>query len=250
MANMRDAPLLDFKKISMGKKKSRFLSLAFFSLIGFLLIYSSVATLLSIFQITATENFSELFKNQSLIYFLLGSFLLLFSQTLPFLKKPSLYFYVLGHELTHALLCLISFHKIKGMKVSAQGGHVITTHSNLLICLSPYILPFWTFVWFFISFFLPEREHSENLLFLLLGFTFSFHWFWTLKMSFPEQSDLQEYGFLFSIFFITQINLFLVAFFLSILLPSFSLESFLSLFLENLLRITHFFQILMEGKLP
>ena len=54
--------------------------------------------------------------------------------------------YVLGHELTHALWGLVFGAVPSDVRVSANGGSVRLTKSNLLITLAPYFFPFYTFI--------------------------------------------------------------------------------------------------------
>ena len=54
--------------------------------------------------------------------------------------------YVLGHELTHALWGLLFGARPSDVRVSASGGSVKLTKSNMLITLAPYFFPFYTFI--------------------------------------------------------------------------------------------------------
>ena len=46
--------------------------------------------------------------------------------------------YVLGHELTHALWGVLFGAKVSKLRVTAQGGSVTLSKSNVLITLAPY----------------------------------------------------------------------------------------------------------------
>lgn len=50
-------------------------------------------------------------------------------------------FYVLGHELTHSVAAVLCGARVKKMKVSASGGHVILDKSNAFVALAPYFIP-------------------------------------------------------------------------------------------------------------
>ena len=52
--------------------------------------------------------------------------------------------YVMAHELTHALWALLFGARIRKMKVTAKGGSVSLSKTNLLITLAPYFFPFYT----------------------------------------------------------------------------------------------------------
>src|SRR4051794_1846627 len=56
------------------------------------------------------------------------------------LPKP-MWIYVFGHEFTHALWTWLFAGKVKKLKVSSKGGHVVVTKSNFLIALAPYFFP-------------------------------------------------------------------------------------------------------------
>ncbi len=56
------------------------------------------------------------------------------------LPKP-MWVYVFGHEFTHAIWTWLFGGSVKGMKVSANGGHVYVTKDNFLITLAPYFFP-------------------------------------------------------------------------------------------------------------
>ena len=51
--------------------------------------------------------------------------------------------YVLGHELTHAMWGLLFGARPSDVRVSASGGSVRLSKSNLLITLAPYFFPFY-----------------------------------------------------------------------------------------------------------
>ncbi|HTH48440.1 MAG TPA: M50 family metallopeptidase, partial [Candidatus Limnocylindria bacterium] len=59
------------------------------------------------------------------------------------LPKP-MWIYVAGHELTHALCAWLSGGKVKSLKVTAEGGQVVLSKTNVLIALAPYFLPLYS----------------------------------------------------------------------------------------------------------
>ena len=223
------------------KKKTKKLFRFQFFLLGIFLLPCIFCSFWAILQLSTAKHFiNGLKESEILAYFLGGILLLLISHFLGFGKKIFLYLYVLGHELTHALACLLCFRKVKGIKITSKGGHIITSESNFFICLSPYIIPFWTLIFVLASFFFPEMRNSP-FFFAILGASLGFHWFWTWKMAFPEQSDLLEYGFFFSVSFIAQVNLLLIALSLSIISQTFSIQQFLYQTIENLIFLGEFF---------
>ena len=130
-------------------------------------------------------------------------------------RKQFLYVYVLGHELTHALFVIICRGRVTGFHVSPEGGFITTDKSNLFIALSPYFVPFWTLAGLAVFFTLRVSNHlppyADKILFWFVGFTWTFHLFWTLWMIIRDQPDLQEQGNFFSLMFIYLANLLVLA---------------------------------------
>lgn len=121
--------------------------------------------------------------------------------------------YVLGHELTHALWGLMFFAKPSKLKVGKNGGSVRLTKVNLLITLSPYFFPFYTFA--VIAAALATACFVRPLPCLplwmfFIGFTWAFHVLFTLQTLTVRQPDIVQYGRLFSWTFIYIANIMLV----------------------------------------
>ena len=57
-----------------------------------------------------------------------------------------MWIYVLGHELTHALWTWLFGGKVKKMKVSSSGGHVVISKTNFFIALAPYFFPLYAVI--------------------------------------------------------------------------------------------------------
>ena len=117
--------------------------------------------------------------------------------------------YVLGHELTHALWGLLFGARPSDMRVSASGGSVRLTKSNLLITLAPYFFPFYTFVVIVAA--LVTYAFLRPLPFLpvwlfLVGFTWAFHVLFTFETLTVRQPDVKLYGRIFSWTFIFIVN--------------------------------------------
>lgn len=109
--------------------------------------------------------------------------------------------YVLAHELTHALWGLVFGARPSNLRVSASGGSVRLTKSNLLITLAPYFFPFYTFVVIAIalitSLFVKPLPCIPLWMFLI-GFTWSFHILFTVETLTQRQPDVTLYGRVFS----------------------------------------------------
>jgi len=172
-------------------------------------IFITVKTLM---QPTNDADFMHHFwRSKELLFFGIGVVLMLGWFWSRLFSQHFLYFYVLGHELTHALFVYLSLGRVSDLRVSTEGGYILTNKSNLLIALSPYFIPFWSLVILSLSgfaiFFFGPLPHGDDVLLLLLGGTWCFHLVWTLWMIPRDQPDLQEHGTLFSLMIILLANL-------------------------------------------
>ncbi len=130
--------------------------------------------------------------------------------------------YVLGHELTHALWGLLFGAVPSRLRVSASGGSVNLTKSNMLITLAPYFFPFYTFIVVVAA--LVTSAFVRPLPWLPLwmfavGFTWAFHVLFTLETLAQRQPDVKLYGRVFSWVFIFLANVALVLVFLAAVTP-------------------------------
>lgn len=127
-----------------------------------------------------------------------------------FLSQP-VRAYILAHELTHALWALAFGGGVKNLKVTAKGGSVRVTKSNVWITLAPYFFPFYTLLVILIhgciGWFVSPVPYPLAWLFLV-GFTWAFHFTFTIQSLTIQQPDIEEYGRLFSYTFIYLFNLF------------------------------------------
>ena len=130
--------------------------------------------------------------------------------------------YVLGHELTHALWGLIFGARPSDVRVSASGGSVKLTKSNMLITLAPYFFPFYTFlviVVALITYAFLRPLPCLPLWMFLVGFTWSFHVLFTLETLGQRQPDVKLYGRIFSWTFIFLVNVGIVLVWLALMTP-------------------------------
>ena len=130
--------------------------------------------------------------------------------------------YVLGHELTHALWGLVFGAKPSDLRVSASGGSVKLSKSNMLITLAPYFFPFYTFVVIVAA--LVTYAFLRPLPFLplwtfMIGFTWAFHALFTIETLSQRQPDVKLYGRVFSWAFIFAVNVSLVLVWLAATTP-------------------------------
>ena len=130
--------------------------------------------------------------------------------------------YVLGHELTHALWGLLFGARPSDVRVSASGGSVRLTKSNLLITLAPYFFPCYTFVVIVVALityaFIRPLPYLPLWLFLV-GFTWSFHVLFTLETLTERQPDVKLYGRIFSWVFIFLVNVAIILVWLATMTP-------------------------------
>jgi hypothetical protein len=130
------------------------------------------------------------------------------------LRQIFLWLYVLGHELTHALFVYCFLGKVSGFKVSVDGGYIATNKSNLLISLSPYFVPFWSLlilgVYGISGYCFTLPAYADQILYALLGASWTFHLLWTLWMIPRDQPDLKENDTFFSLVVIYLMNILLL----------------------------------------
>ncbi len=118
--------------------------------------------------------------------------------------------YVLAHELTHALWAALMGARVSKLRISKTGGSVTVSKSNFLITLAPYFFPLYTalviVVYLILAIFWPVS--SYYLLWLgLIGFTWGFLFTFTVTTLLQQQSDIEEYGYLFSYVIIYLFNI-------------------------------------------
>ena len=145
------------------------------------------------------------------IYFsLLGIFTFVALIIAQFATPILMYFYVLGHELTHALAALTCFGKISTVSVDLCGGYIETDKDNAYIALAPYFVPLWMLVWvlfaWIVGFFVPE-ESITPWFFGGGGFWWCFHIYWTIWVIPREQPDILENGITFSLLIVIIANI-------------------------------------------
>lgn len=109
--------------------------------------------------------------------------------------------YVLAHELTHALWGWLMGAKVHGIRFSKEGGVTRLSRTNAMISLAPYFFPLYTFIvitgFGIASFFADVRPYVLYWL-MLVGFSWGFHVTFTFSALSRPQSDIEEFGRLFS----------------------------------------------------
>jgi hypothetical protein len=121
-----------------------------------------------------------------------------------FLKLPKpMWLYVLGHELTHALWTWLFGGRVKKMKITSAGGHVVVSKTNFLITLAPYFFPLYAVLViavFALGHWICDW-HGYLLLVcfhLTVGAAYAFHLTLTTHVLQTQQSDITSQGWLFS----------------------------------------------------
>ena len=138
--------------------------------------------------------------------------------------KP-MWVYVFGHEFTHALATMTCGGRVKGMKVTADGGHVLVTKDNFFVTLAPYFVPIYTGA--IIAGFVLGRHFGGwngpwawGVFCWALGLTYAFHVLLTLNILRTRQPDITSQGVFFSVAIIATGNLLAVLVALPLLMPA------------------------------
>ena len=135
-----------------------------------------------------------------------------------------LYFYVFGHELTHAAFVKCFGGRVLDIEWSSEGGYVTTDKTNWVISLSPYFVPFWSViaVIFYVtaSLFFEILPVGNLIFYAVIGATWGFHLAWTLWMIPRDQPDLQDNGTILSLVLIYFGNLIVLITLLCLSSPS------------------------------
>ena len=191
-------------------------------LLGVLLIPACVAATVvfgrEVFPVLKTE-----------IWFFAGlfSYLLL----LAIFQQP-IRTYIFGHELTHVLWVWLFGGRVKGFKAAAKGGEVRTTKSNFLIFLAPYFFPLYCALviaaYGMLPLFLQLPPVAIRILSFLLGFTWAFHFTFTLYVLVQGQPDIWATGRIFSFPLIYLFNIVVLAVLIIFVSPKSSYGTFFS----------------------
>lgn len=187
----------------------------FNNIIGILLLPLTVSAVVSFFMI--------LFYLPELtdgIYYFIGG-MLLCTVIRKFLPK-AVFIHILGHELTHALWCKLFGGEVYRINVSAEGGSMHGSVSNVWIKLAPYFFPIYTIVIGLVYgglalFF--NMMPFYNIFIFLLGFSLQFHYLFTGDSLKIKQSDIQKAGVIISAALIPLINVVVIVLLLDLVMP-------------------------------
>ena len=219
--------------LNIGQRMLRWLT-------ALLLLPFCAITTRALLNVGATQEqgtfWRDLVTSEHFLYFGIGCVLMMGWFFTGLLERLFLYFYVLGHELTHALFVYACGGKVGGIHVTADGGYVMTNKSNALIALSPYFVPFWSVVILGISTVIGlfyQIPHHDHALYFLVGFSWSFHLLWTLWMIPRDQPDLKENGVFFSLVVIYLANVVVISILLCLALESLSWDHWSNEFYDS-----------------
>lgn len=197
------------------------------------------------------ETFLLLFKKEALsgafykvpefFFFAAGAVLCLLGFRRLRTNRAVMWFYVAGHELTHAIFAMLFRGTVKDIRITAtRGGYIETNRNNFLISLSPYFFPFFTILavliwscmeWLFAGLF---DTGARFWLYGLIGLTWMFHISYSIWMLSRGQSDVKYNGKLFSYTVIFLINILLISLLLVIASPEATFRGFAGAWLTNL----------------
>lgn len=156
------------------------------------------------------------------------------------LPRP-VWFYVFGHELTHAVWVMLMGGKVHRFEVTRDGGHILADRTNTWIALAPYFFPIYSvlvlIVYGILSLFWDVSPY-RNWLYGFIGFTWAFHMAFTCWMIPKGQPDLHYGGTFFSVMLIYLLNLTLLAGLLILASPSVSALGFGRELLQNTIDFT------------
>lgn len=117
---------------------------------------------------------------------------------LHFSRAGNRYFYVLAHELSHALAALISGVKIRKISIRRNSGYVSMNATSTFISLAPYFIPFYAMaagLAYGLASFFTDMSPWRPLFTGLTGFLLAFHLLNTGEiLTGPLQSDLKKAG--------------------------------------------------------
>lgn len=181
--------------------------------LGLLLPVSVVmvyALLLQLYHAAPMVGQLSFWQSEPVWFSVLGALVFMSVKYFRLIDPMLVFFYVLGHELTHAIAALLCFGKVEAMSVDLDGGYVDTDTDNLFVSLSPYFVPLWMLIWlgcFFVANWIIPFDSYLPWFYAGFGFWWCFHVYWTLWVIPREQPDLLENGVVLSFMIIMIANI-------------------------------------------
>lgn len=141
--------------------------------------------------------------------------------------------YIFGHEMTHALWVWLFGGRVKGFRTAAAGGEVSASKTNFLIFLAPYFFPLYSAiliaVYLILSLMIQLPPVTIKILSFLLGFTWAFHFTFTIFVLVQGQPDIWATGRIFSFPFIYLVNIIVLSILIIFVSPSVYYKNYFSL---------------------
>lgn len=181
--------------------------------LGLLLPLSVVmvyALLLQLYHAAPMVGELAFWQSEPVWFTVLGALVFMSLKYFRLIDPILMFFYVLGHELTHALAALLCLGKVQALCVDLDGGYVDTDKDNIFVSLAPYFVPLWMLVWLgglFIANCICPFATYLPWFYAGFGFWWCFHVYWTLWVIPREQPDLLENGVVFSFMIIMLTNM-------------------------------------------
>ena len=136
---------------------------------------------------------------------------------LPRIRHNFKWFRKFTHELTHTLVAIVFFAKIREFVVKDKECYVSYKSGPVgyvPITLSPYCIPIYTFMLFPFRF--VGDSHYMIVFDFLIAFTYAFHLHTFISQTRPSQSDIEGCGYALSAAFITFVHSSVIAVILAI----------------------------------
>lgn len=105
--------------------------------------------------------------------------------------------YVLAHELTHAFWALLLGERVGDLRVGRRGGSVRVSRRRFLVLVAPYFFPLYTLLTlaaYGIAALFADPSPNAPFWLAAIGFTWGFHFTFTISMIAADQSDLRQAG--------------------------------------------------------
>ena len=187
------------------------LSTGIFGLLGalfLLVLITSFAKNLIVMYVSAGWDWGAKGNYVGLFIGFIAYGLFLLSTIIPRVRHNLNWFMKFTHELTHTLVAVLFFAKIREFVVRDRECYVNYKAGPIgyvPITLAPYCIPIYTFMLFPFRFF--GDSHYMVVFDILIAFTYAFHIHSFIKQTSPTQSDIEGCGFARSAMFITFVHM-------------------------------------------
>lgn len=145
-----------------------------------------------------------------------------------FLKKRIAVFQTLDHELSHALVSVLSGHKVLELTATARQGGLTRHQGNnhhFLIALAPYI---WRIPSLLVTFiiWLMNENHPDWYFLTTFGVVFAYRAISIISEAKPYQTDLQKVGLFKSYIWIVSLNIIWIGVLTTAMSNNYGLENY------------------------